>query len=165
MRLKYHDFDSSFTARSKYFAAMGLGTASSYTGSAKQNQAMIKAMREHGFHTGGLIGSMIKSTGEDGFVLAKAGEYILTENQFKELGKAIAIAEPFVKTAMQLPFKQGTIGSNISNDIQLNIQMYGVQDMDGFVKELRNNRGFEKLVQTMTIGRISGANSLSKYKY
>lgn len=164
-RLKYLDYDSSFSARAKYFAAMGLGTASAYTGSAKQNQAMIAEMKKHGFNRGGRIGSLISATGEDGFVLANTGEYIFAEKDFKALSDMMAVAEPFIKTTMQLPTSLGSYNNNISNDVQLNISMYGIQDVDGLVGELKSNKGFEKVIQTMTIGKIAGINSLSKNKY
>lgn len=164
-RLKYRDFDSSFTARAKYYAAMGLGTASAYTGSAKQNRAMISEMKKHGFNKGGRIGSLISATGEDGFVLANTGEYIFAEKDFKALSDMMAVAEPFIKTTMQLPTSLGSYNNNISNDVQLNISMHGVQDVQGLVSELQRNDRFQKVVQAMTVGKIAGANGLSKYKY
>ena len=166
-RLKYNDFDSSFTARAKYYSAMGLGSSSSYTGSANQNRAMIKAMRENGFHTGGLIGSAIKASGEDGIVLAKAGEYILTSEQFEKLSQTIATAQPFIDTVRKLPkLHLNSAGNNtIENNVEMNIAMHGVQDVQGLVNELQRDNRFQKIVQQMTIGKIAGSNGLSKYKY
>lgn len=40
-RLKWHNFDSSMAARRSYYQAMGLGSASSYTGGYSQNMAML----------------------------------------------------------------------------------------------------------------------------
>lgn len=164
-RLKYLDYDSSFTAREKYYSAMG--GSGTYTGSAKQNSWMISEMKKHsGFSTGGLIGSAIKATGEDGFILAKAGEYVLTAEQFEKLGQALTAAQPLMDSINKLPkIDLNSMGNTITNEIEMNIAMHGVQDVQGLVSELQKNNRFQKIVEQMTIGKISGANGLSKYKY
>ena len=49
-RLKYHDFDSSFSARQMYYSKMGLpGT---YTGTAAQNAKMLEWMKLNGYKNG-----------------------------------------------------------------------------------------------------------------
>ena len=49
-RLKYNNFDSSFTARSSYYSKLG-GTGT-YTGSSSQNTWMIRKMKEMGYQKG-----------------------------------------------------------------------------------------------------------------
>lgn len=71
-------------------------------------------------------------------------------------------------TSVSLP--KGLVGSgmnnSVQNDVVMNISLPNVVDVDGFVNELRTNKKFEKVVQSMTIGNIaSGSNSLSKFKY
>lgn len=55
--------------------------------------------------------------------------------------------------------------SNSVGDIQINIPIEHVQDYNDFVTQLRNDPKFEKMVNAMTIGRLSGGNSLTKNKY
>ena len=163
-RLKYLDYDSSFTSRGKYYSAMG--GSGTYTGTSTQNKWMISEMKKNGFHTGGLIGSAIKASGEDGFVLAKAGEYILTADQFEKLRQTMVTAQPFIDTFNELPKLNLTNdGNTIENNVEMNIAMHGVQDVQGLVNELQKDNRFQKIVQQMTIGKISGSNGLSKYKY
>ena len=163
-RLKYLDYDSSFSARAKYYKAMG--GSGTYTGTATQNKWMISEMKKNGFHSGGLIGSAIKASGEDGFVLAKAGEYILTADQFDKLSQALVNAQPFINAFDNLPrIDLNSAGNTITNEIEMNIAMHGVQDVQGLVSELQRDNRFQKIVEQMTIGRVAGGNSLSKYKY
>ena len=72
-------------------------------------------------------------------------------------------------TATTLPkgiASKGT-NNNVQNDVVMNISLPNVMDVDGFVNELRTNKRFEKVVQSMTIGSINpkGSNSLSKMKF
>lgn len=166
MRLKYKDFDSSFDARAKYYEAMGLGKASSYTGSSKQNQAMLKLMKQNKFQKGGYIGSLVKSTGEDGFILANKGEYVLSQEKLETLSRALMNAQPLINSfSKPMPINSNGLGNTITNDVEMNISMYGVQDVQGLVTELQKDNRFQKIVQQMTVGTMSGGNKLGKYKY
>ena len=49
-RLKYNDFDSSFSARSSYYSAMGF--SGKYTGSAAQNTQMLAWLKSNGYRRG-----------------------------------------------------------------------------------------------------------------
>ena len=163
MRLKFKDFDSSFSARAKYYKAMG--KKDTYTSSASQNSWMVSQMRSHGFKTGGTIGSLIKQSGEDGFVLAKTGEEILSLDKIKEMKNTFVAMDSFVKDLVKVPQTNYLKNSGtVKNDIVLNLELPNVHDVDDFVTELRNNKRFEKVVQQMTLGSMMGNNSLSKFK-
>lgn len=95
MRLKLHNFDSSKSARAGYYKAMG--GSGTYVGSASQNNWMISEMKKHGFKQGGTIGKLIRSAGEDGFVLARTGEEILSKEKLIMLRMLYNI---FLKTSI-----------------------------------------------------------------
>ena len=166
-RLKYKDFEAAFSARAKYYKAMG-GT-DKYTGSSKQNTWMIDQMKKHGFKSGGTIGSAINKSGEDGFVLARTGEEVLSLEKIKELGKSFQMINPVLnnlKTMIpdsQLVTRQNFGGNNIDK-VQMEINLPNVTNYEEFKSELVKDKQFEKVVQSMTLGNALGKNSLSKYK-
>ena len=165
MRLKYHDFDSSMSARAAYYAAMG--GSGSYKGSASQNRWMIEEMKKHKFQQGGTIGSLIKQTGEDGFVLARSGEEILSLEKIKELQGALSLLNGIENTVSTPGLNSISNGRNVTNnnDISLNINLPDVTDVNSFITELQSNKRFEKIVQAITIDTSLGKNTLNKYKY
>ncbi len=55
--------------------------------------------------------------------------------------------------------------TRIENHIDINIPIERVEDYNDFVRQLQHDRKFEKMIQDMTVNRISGGSSLSKYKY
>lgn len=165
-RLKLHNFDSSQSARSGYYKAMcGSGT---YVGSASQNNWMISEMKKHGFKQGGTIGKLIRSTGEDGFVLARTGEEILSKEKLIMLKDALQyIPQNYNIASTSLPkFTQKT--SNSSVDVKVDfggITMNGVNNPEEFVTELQKSKRFEKIVQSITVDTAMGKNSLGKYRF
>lgn len=167
-RLKWKDFDSSFDARKSYYTAMG--GSGQYKGSSSQNRWMIAEMKKHaGFAKGGTIGSLIKSTGEDGFILARTGEEILSLDKIKELGFTFEKMKPLVDTMKYLPNVQSNT-SNRTMDVKVDIgdiQMYGVNDPEQFAKQLKgainNNSSVRKMLNDVTLGEALGRNSLTRY--
>lgn len=166
-RLKKLDFDSSQSARSSYYSAMG--GSGKYTGSSSQNRWMIAEMKKHGMRTGGTIGSLIKSTGEDGFVLARTGEEVLSLDKIKELGFTFEKMKPIVDTMKYLPNVQSNI-SNRNMDIKVDIgdiQMYGVNNPEQFATQLKSainsNSSVRKMLNDVTLGDALGHNTLTRY--
>lgn len=167
-RLKSLDYDSSMSARAKYYKAMG--GSGKYTGSSSQNRWMLQEMKSHGFAKGGTIGSLIKSTGEDGFVLARTGEEILSLDKIKELGFTFEKMKPIVDTMKCLPNVQSNV-LNRNMDINVNvgdIQMYGVNDPEQFAIQLKgainNNSSVRKMLNDVTLGEALGHNTLTRYR-
>lgn len=165
-RLKLHNFDSSQSARSGYYKAMG--GSGTYVGSASQNNWMISEMKKHGFKQGGTIGKLIRSTGEDGFVLARTGEEILSKEKLIMLKDALQyIPQNFNIASTSLP-KFTQKASNSSVDVKVDfggITMNGVNNPEEFVTELQKSKRFEKIVQSITVDTAMGKNSLGKYRF
>lgn len=165
-RLKLHNFDSSKSARAGYYKAMG--GSGTYVGSASQNNWMISEMKKHGFKQGGTIGKLIRSTGEDGFVLARTGEEIFSKEKLIMLKDALQyIPQNFNIASTSLP-KFTQKASNSSVDVKVDfggITMNGVNNPEEFVTELQKSKRFEKIVQSITVDTAMGKNSLGKYKF
>lgn len=53
---------------------------------------------------------------------------------------------------------------HISNDIKMNITLPNVTDYDSFVTQLKSDKRFEKIVQSMTVDQVLNKNSLLKNK-
>lgn len=167
-RLRFNDFDESFAARKTYFNAMG--GSGTYTGSASQNNWMVKEMRSHGFAHGGTIGSIIKGTGEDGFVLARTGEEILSLEKIKQLQEVFNTMTPLASSLQNMPKVHPLLCNRGSYEINIgDIQMYGVNDPETFALQLKDNllhnQSVKKIIQSDTLGIMSGKNSLSKFQY
>lgn len=166
MRLKYNDFDSSFNARSALYKAMS--GSSVYTGTSSQNQYMLKTLKSHGFAQGGTIGNLIKATGEDGFVLARKGEGILTPENMKMLENVMITMNPIVDSLAKLPSLPDVRRQNGDTQITFgDIQMYGVNDPVEFEKQLlhhmKNSRPVRKVMKDTTIGEALGKNPMIRY--
>lgn len=165
-RLKLHNFDSSQSARAGYYKAMG--GSGTYVGSASQNTWMISEMRKHGFKQGGTIGKLIRSAGEDGFVLARTGEEILSKEKLIMLKDALQyIPQNYNIASTSLP-KFTQKASNSSVDVKVDfggITMNGVNNPEEFVTELQKSKRFEKIVQSITVDTAMGKNSLGKYRF
>ena len=167
MRLKYNNFDSSFSARSALYRAMS--GSSVYTGTASQNRFMLDKLKGAGFAQGGTIGNLIKATGEDGFVLARKGEGILTPENMKMLENVMMTMNPIVDSLAKLP-SLPDMHSRYSGDTQVtfgDIQMYGVNDPVEFEKQLlhhmKNSRPVRMVMKDTTIGEALGKNSMIRY--
>ena len=170
-RLKYFDFDSSMSARTKFYKTLFGGA---YSGSAAQNTKLIAEMKKHGFRNGGEIGKLIKRTGEDGFVLARAGEGIMSKENMEKLREAVTLSNASLNMYDKLSkFPQIPTNNNM-NDIQQNVSigdiyMEGVNDPEQFAKELRNafttDTKTQKMVSTFIGNQLLGKNSLEFKKY
>lgn len=165
-RLKSKNINADFSYRSQYYRAMG--GSGVYTGSASQNRWMLSQMKAHGFAQGGTIGNLIKATGEDGFVLARTGEGILTPENMKMLENVMITMNPVVDSLAKLPSLPDMRKQN--GDMQVtfgDIQMYGVNDPVEFEKQLlhhmKNSRPIRKVMKDTTIGEALGKNPMIRY--
>lgn len=164
-RLAYFDFANSFTQRAKYYKAMGKTDA--YKGTATQNTWMLKQMKAHSFQHGGTIGDLINKSGEDGFVLARTGEEVLSLDKIKALGVVFDKIEPITDVLSNLPEVTPISESfrNSSNIDNLNIEfsLPGVENYEDFKYKMQHDSQFEKMVRAMTVDRMFGGSSLKKY--
>ncbi len=55
--------------------------------------------------------------------------------------------------------------SNINQTFNMPIEIDHVQDYNDFIRQLQHDPKAERMIQAMTIGRISGRSKLNKYKY
>ena len=164
-RLRYFDYDFSMSARARYYKAMG--KTDTYTGSASQNQWMLSEMKKNGFKKGGTIGSLIKRTGEDGYVLARTGEEILSLDKINALKDSFITMDSMFKNLIKLPeMPQSQVNNgNVTNEITFHFELPNVRNADDFVNALKNDKRCEKIIQQMTLGAMTGKNSLLKYNY
>ena len=167
-RLKYRDIDSSKDAREKYYYAMG--GSGVYVGSPQQNQWMLTQMKTHGFTEGGTIGKLIRSSGEDGFILAKTGEEILSLEKIRALGESFALIDPVINSMPRLvnsmdmyKFQPEKTPHVDIGDIHFDLP--NVHNADEFITELQHSNRFEKIIKEITYGGALGKNRYNKFKY
>lgn len=165
-RLKWKDFDSSESVRASYYKAMG--GSGTYTGSSKQNRWMLEQMKSHGFAKGGTIGSLINKSGENGFILARTGEEVLSLEKIEGMKDVFEAMNPIANMLKSMPtYTQfnGVGGNTITNDIDMNIVLEGINNADEFITAIKTDKKFEKFIQQITIGNAMGRNTLSKNRY
>ena len=147
---------------------LGVKTSSTnLTGTDLKN--ILAALKKTGFSTGGTIGKAIRTSGEDGFILARTGEEVLSLEKIKELGKSFQMMNPVINNVKSMiPNSQivprQNVGGNTVGDVTMNIQLEGIKDYEQFKSDLMKDKQIEKFVQTVTFGNALGKNSLSKYK-
>ena len=101
-----------------------------YTGSSSQNTRLIELLKKNGFATGGTIGSLVKKTGEDGFILARSGEEVLS---IPKLELASGMVDQLIDFAsLQPPLNKVSQIRNdektINNDVNMQIVLPNVKD-------------------------------------
>ena len=162
-RLKWNDFDTSWSNMAAYYEGMGLGKRSAYKGTAQQNVAMLSWMRKNGFRRSGQLSSMMNTAQEDGLFLGRKDDYILSERDWKiasdmvtkliDFGKMMPIVRPIQ------PIEKSSIG-----DVNLTLNLPNVTNSDEFVDFLKSKKA-QNVIQSYTTDLAIGKNSLSKYKY
>lgn len=175
-RLKYRDFDSSFSARTGYYSAMGLG--SGYTGSASQNTRMISWMKANGYASGSnsipydQLAWTQENGGEaivrksDGALLTPLGrgDSVFSADATKNLWAMANDPTDFISahTVSMAPICDVVGGGSIENNIDLEITLPNVSNYSDFMNSARSDPKFEKLIQAMTVDRMAGRSSVAK---
>lgn len=136
-----------------------------YTGSSSQNVKLINLLKSNGFATGGTVGSLVKKSGEDGFILAHSGEEVLS---IPKLELASSMVDQLIDFAnLQPPLNKVSQIRNqektVNNDVNMQIVLPNVKDYEQFEKELLRSKKFESVVQSITFDRVTGRNSLKKF--
>lgn len=164
MRLKWHDFDESFSARSSYYAAMGNGDK--YTGSASQNVKMLNWMKQNGFNKGGEITDLISRTKDNGFALVGKKETIINEQGTQNLKDAIQMLNPlqnFINSmTTDLPAMKGNMSQNFENHIDVQMNFPNAKNYEQIKNALLVDNTFEKTMTQAILGGAMGQNSLKK---
>lgn len=166
-RLKFNNFDSSMSARRQYYYAMG-GTGN-YTGTAAQNVWMIQQMKQHGYKDGGTIGSAIKKTGEDGFILARTGEEVLSLEKVSALRDAMKYMNPIIEGINNGITTAKNISTNNNNStLELHLDNINISDINdpqefatNLVDSIKNNRQVQRTFTDLTSNTLLGKNSLN----
>ena len=180
-RLKYHNYDSSFSARAKYYKSMGF--KDEYTGSLKQNSAMISWMKKNGYKHGvrDLSENELAWTQENGteYIIRPSDGAILTPLAKRDSvlnatasGNIWDMANSpaqFIKDNLNLgtaamPNNSAIQNSCIQNFENVVFSMPNVRNYNELLAEMQRDPKFEKLVLSMSIDRIAGKSSLAKGK-
>lgn len=170
-RMKYHNFDTSWSAMQTAYAGMGLGSASSYVGSYNQNVNMLNWMKSNGFKSSGKLTSMVNSVQEEGLFLGRKDDVMLSKDDWKLADNMTAKLIDFAKYEPKLSAVQSAtnVNSKIDNDIKMNITLPNVTNYEEFKRAMQSDPQMQKIVQSMTVANASknplGKNSLNKFKY
>lgn len=183
-RLKWHDFDSSFDARSQYYSQMG--GDGTYYATYGQNVWMLNWMKEHGYRSGAKrLSSLFNGLAwtqdggpelirtSDGAVLSPVGNggtifnTQMTDNLWKwgqinplELHSAAHLTgEPLYRTART----PASITSTVSGGIHISLP--NVTDYEDFCQQAQKDPKFEKMIQAMTLEQTLGKNSLNRLQF
>lgn len=164
MRLKWHDFDSSFSARTSYYKVMGNGDK--YTGSASQNVKMLNWMKQNGFHKGGEITDLINRTNDTGFALVGRKETIINEQGTQNLKDAIQMLNPlqnFINSmTTDFPTMKGNMSQNFENHIDVQMNFPNAKNYEQIKNALLVDNTFEKTMTQAILGGAMGQNSFKK---
>lgn len=185
-RIKWHDYDSSFAARSQYYDQMG--GDGQYYGTYDQNIFMLDWMKSHGYRKGTNSAKHgIHLTDEDGLgsevIVTKygtlrqldSGDTVFSKEQVQKLwdmSKGITALTPnmglsnIASKLPDIPANSKSMSNKVDvsyGDVSLNFP--NVKNYDDFMKQAQQDPKFEKMVQNMTLGQTLGRNSLSKLTF
>ena len=150
MRLKYHDIKSDFNTRRMYYEKMGLGSASSYRGSATQNRNMISWLKSHGYKVGTksatkgihLVNEEANEIGisQGRLVDFSGGETVFNGDMTSKLWDFAKDPTSFLQNLSPVMPKIANNNTSSSVDVGgVNIVMNGVNDVETFSKQLRQS--------------------------
>lgn len=114
------------------------------------------------FANGGTIGKAIKATGEDGIILARTGEEVLSLERIKQMQGIFKMMQPLAALGTNKTISN-IGGTTTVNGMNVSFELPNVTSYEDFVRQAKNDPSFEKLVQNMTIGTALGKSKLSKY--
>lgn len=183
-RLKLHDYDSSFAARSQYYDQMG--GEGQYYATYDQNVWMLDWMKSHGYRKGtksAISGLHIYGEDDPGSevlvtkygVLRQfdSGDTVFNKDQVEKLwnlSKGITTPNMYMDNlGAKLP-DISNMSNNLSNkvDVQfgdVTLSLPNVRNYEDFMKEAQKDPKFEKMIQNMTLGQTLGRNSLNKLTF
>lgn len=117
-----------------------------------------------GYAEGGTIGKALKITGEDGIILAKTGEEVLSLEKIAAMKDVLQAFEPLALAVTKMPSiasVHNTASGN--NEFNISFEFPNVYNYEDFIQTARTDSRFERIVQQMTIGNALGGNTLKKY--
>lgn len=178
MRLKYFDFDSSFSARSRYYTAMGL--SGKYTGNSSQNVNMLKLMRSHGYKNGSfnipddeldwIHGKEMIYRSSDGALLSVLPESskVFTAEMADNLwniakGNMPQNLVPVSTMPSVVPVSGGNTSNNYNMDIELILP--NATNLEDIRKSLERDRDFNRWFDAKMGTLGPGKSSFSVHRY
>lgn len=182
-RIKWHDYDSSFSARAGYYEQMG--NDDPYYGTSEQNIQMLEYMKSHGLKKGSKSANGgLTLTDEDGLgsevIFSKkygtlrkldAGDMVFNADQVEKLWNlSKGMPNMFVDNlGAKLP-DIPNISNSLANKVDVSygdvsLSFPNVHNYEDFMKQAQQDPKFEKMVQNMTLGQTLGRNSLSKLTF
>lgn len=150
--------------RSEYEALKALGWNDETNKNFKISTDIFKgeALSAAAFAKGGEIASQY---GEDGWLLARKGEHILSLEQIKEMKDVLKAYNPLADAIKGVRVTTGfSAGASIEN-MSLTLNLPNVTNYDEFKTALKNDSNFAQWMSEATIGQIAGHGSLSKYRF
>lgn len=182
-RLKLHDYDSSFAARSQYYDQMG--GEGQYYATYDQNVWMLDWMKTHGYRKGtksatkGLHiydednpGSEVLVTKYGVLRQFDSGDTVFNKEQVQKLwdiSKGITPNMGLSNVTSKLPDIPAN-SKSMSNkmDVQfgdVTLSLPNVQNYEDFMKQMVRDKRFLTAVQEGTLGQVLGHNSLNVLTY
>lgn len=181
-RLKYFNYDSSFSARKSYYNEMGF--SGTYTGSSKQNIQMLKWMKKNGYKHGvyKLSKDELAWTQEgrdlEAIIRPSDGAILTPLAKNDSVLKASATANifdfandpsEFIRNNLNIDGSisgvpaQNVGGNTYYNEFGIQIELPNVQNYEQFKYAMQHDKSFEKMVRAMTVDKMFGGSSLKKY--
>lgn len=182
-RIKWHDYDSSFSARAGYYEQMG--NDDPYYGTSEQNIQMLEYMKSHGLKKGSKSAhGGLTLTDEDGLgsevIFSKkygtlrkldAGDMVFNADQVEKLWNlSKGMPNMFVDNlGAKLP-DIPNISNNLANKVDVEfgdvtLSLPNVKNYEDFMKQMVSDKRFLKAVQEGTLGQVLGRNSLNKLTF
>lgn len=184
-RIKWHDYDSSFSARAGYYEQMG--NDDPYYGTSEQNIQMLEYMKSHGLKKGSKSAhGGLTLTDEDGLgsevIFSKkygtlrkldAGDMVFNADQVEKLwnlSKGITTPNMYMDNlGVKLP-DVPNISNNLANKVDVEfgdvtLSLPNVKNYEDFMKQMVSDKRFLKAVQEGTLGQVLGRNSLNKLTF
>lgn len=178
-RIKWHDYDSSFSARAGYYEQMG--NDDPYYGTSEQNIQMLEYMKSHGLKKGsksapggltltdeqGLGSEVIFSKKYGTLRKLDAGDTVFNKDQVEKLWNlSKGMPNMFVDNlGAKLP-DISNISNNLANKVDVEfgdvtLSLPNVKNYEDFMKQMVSDKRFLKAVQEGTLGQVLGRNSLN----
>lgn len=112
-------------------------------------------------------GSELIFRSSDGAMLTplNQGDMVFTNEMSQRLWEIASGNIPSTLGSITMPNVSSNVNSTINNSNEIVINLPNVNDYDSFKRELQNDTKFEKFIQEITIGQVSGNNTLNKRKY
>ena len=182
-RIKWHDYDSSFSARAGYYEQMG--NDDTYYGTSEQNIQMLEYMKSHGLKKGsksapggltltdeeGLGSEVIFSKKYGTLRKLDTGDMVFNADQVEKLWNlSKGMPNMFVDNlGAKLP-DIPNISNNLANKVDVSygdvtLTFPNVHNYEDIMKQMQKDPKAEKMIQEMTFGQTLGRNSLSKLTF